>query len=86
MTEKSRKGKLVQLKVIINTLQLEFCLRTKINSIGMQSMKQTCEEFVNELNKKLNNVMRDVTTLVDVLKSNIGDLEKEAGLLKRESR
>lgn len=38
---------------------------------------------MSEFSDKLNKVMEDVTALVDVLKSDIRDLENEVGLLKR---
>ena len=37
---------------------------------------------MGEFSDKLNKVMEDVAALVEVLKGNIGDLEKEVGLLK----
>lgn len=40
-------------------------------------------EFVNKFSKKLNKVIEDVAALAEVLKSSIGDLEEEVGLLKQ---
>lgn len=48
----------------------------------MESVKLTCAEFVNKFLDKLNKVMKDVAALVEVLKGDIRDLEKEVGLLK----
>lgn len=49
----------------------------------MAGVKQTYAEFVSEFSDKLNKVMKDVTALVDVLKSDIRDLENEVGLVKK---
>ena len=85
MTGESTKDKLVHLETIVGTLQPELeslAKNTEINSIEMAGVKQTCAEFVGEFSDKLNKVMEDVAALVEVLKGNIGDLEKEVGLLK----
>lgn len=55
----------------------------EINSIEMANVKQTCAVFVSEFSDKLNKVLEDVAALVEVLKSDMGDLEKEVGLLKQ---
>lgn len=56
---------------------------TKINSIEIAGVKQTCAEFVSKFSDKMNMVMEDVAALVEVLKDDIEDLEKEVGFSKR---
>lgn len=56
---------------------------TKINSIEMTSLKQTCMKLVNECLKKLNKVKKDVIALAEVLKNNFENFERKVRLLKR---
>lgn len=80
------KDRFVRLEAIVGTLQpnLESLAKNmEINSIEMANVKQTCAVFVSEFSDKLNKVLEDVAALVEVLKSDIGDLKKEVGLLKQ---
>lgn len=80
------KDRSVRLEAIMGTLQpnLESLAKNiEINSIEMANVKQTCAVFVSEFSDKLNKVLEDVAALVEVLKSDMGDLEKEVGLLKQ---
>lgn len=82
----STKDRLVCLEAIVDTLQPDLeslAKNTKINSIEMASVKQTCAEFVSEFSDKLSKVTKDVAVLVEVLKGDVVNLEKKIGLLKR---
>lgn len=85
-TGESTKDRLVHLEAIMGTLQpnLESLAKnTEINSIEMANVRQICAVFVSKFSNKLNKVLEDVAALVEVLKSDNGDLEKEVGLLKQ---
>lgn len=80
------KDTFVRLEAIVGTLQpnLESLAKNmEINSIEMANVKQACAVFVSEFSDKLNKVLEDVVALVEVLKNDIRDLEKEVGLLKQ---